>query len=260
MTIALCAVPLVAQLMLQPGAADCVDNPARIVDDIYQQVLERPADPASAELTQELDAGRMTVRDVVAALAKSEEHSTRFYWHPVATALYRQMLNRDPDPQELRDTTADLAAGQSAMLDVVARTARRGASSDEEAVRLLYRRLLGREADEQGLRGFTELARRDGIVSVARQIAASPEYRRRMAFGSTAPDERDAYESAVALLYRHVLGRAPDPQGLQDLTRIAVANGFDAVVDQMVTSIEYTRQYGTDVVPGRNVRYCGRPR
>jgi Ca2+-binding EF-hand superfamily protein len=247
-----------APVSAAPG--DCDQNAARIVDDIYQQVLERPADPASAELTQELDAGRMTVRDVVAALAKSEEHATRFYWHPVATAIYRQMLNRDPNPQELRDTTADLATGQGAMLDVIARTARRAAASDEEAVRLLYRRLLGREADEQGLRGFTDLARRDGIVPVARQIAASPEYQRRNGIANTAPDDRAAYQNAVASFYRHVLGRAPDPQGLETLTRVAVTSGFDMVVDHMVTSAEYQQRYGTDVVPGRNVRYCGQPR
>jgi hypothetical protein len=239
------------------GAGDCVANAARIVDDIYQQVLERPADPASAALTQALEAGRMTVRDIVAELAKSEEHAARYYWQPVATTLYRQMLNREPSAQELQQMTADLASGRGAMLDVIARTARRAASSDEEAVRILYRRLLGREADEQGLRGFTDLARREGIEAVARQIAASPEYRQRTGAANTAPDAPAAYENAVRSLYRHVLGRDPDPAGLQDLTRVAAGSGFDAVVDRMVGSPEYERLYGTDVVPGRAARYCG---
>jgi hypothetical protein len=243
------------------ATGDCVDNAARIVDDIYQQVLERPADPASAGLTQALDGGRMTVRDIVAELAKSEEHASRYYWHPIASSLYRQMLNRDPSAQELQEMTADLMAGRgAAMLEVIARTARRAAANDEDAVRILYRRLLGREADEQGLRDFTELARREGIETVARQIAASREYRQRNGIANTVPDERNAYESAVRSLYRHVLGRDPDPPGLQDLTRIAASSGFEAVVDRMVMSPEYERSYGTSVVPGTKVRYCGRSR
>lgn len=250
------AVPRLPQTTGTSGARqDCVANPAQVVDDVYQQVLGRPADPASAGMTQALAAGTMTVRQIVAQVAKSPEHAEKIYWRPLAATIYRQMLNRDPDEQELQQMAADLATGRRPMFEVVARTASRAASNEEEAVRILYRRLLGREADPQGLRDFTELARRDGIESVARAIVSSPEYRQRSA--AVAGEDAAAHENAVRSLYRHVLGREADPVGIKDLTRVATTGGFDAVVDRMVNSAEYERLYGDDVVPGRSVRFCG---
>lgn len=238
------------------GQGNCESNAARIVDDLYQQVLERRADQTSAGFTQALASGQMTVRDIVAQLAKSEEHASRYFWHPVTTTVYRQILNREPSQQELQQTAAELASGQKQLIDVIASAARRAANSDEEAVRILYRRLLGREADEAGLRGFTEQARRDGIESVARAIATSAEFRQRA--GTSGVDIDDAaYENAVRTLYRHLLGRDPDGGAAQTFARTAAANGLDAVVDAIMNSDEYRRSYGDDVVPGRSARFCG---
>jgi Ca2+-binding EF-hand superfamily protein len=234
---------------------NCETNAARIVNDIYQQVLERPADQASAGFTQALASGQTTVRDMVAQVAKSEEHAERFFWRPVTTEVYRRILNREPSDQELQQATADLASGRSQIIDVIARSARRAANSEEEAVRILYRQLLGREADPIGLRGFTEQASRQGIESVARDLVSSPEYRQRT--GSSGVDyESAAYENAVRTLYRHLLGRDADATIVRGLTRTARTNGFEAVVDAIVSSPEYQRTYGNDVVPGRNTRYC----
>jgi hypothetical protein len=238
------------------GRANCESSGARIVDDLYQQVLERPADQASAGHTQALASGQMTVRDVVAQLAKSEEHANRYFWNPVTTTVYRQVLNREPSQQELQQTASELASGRRQLIDVLAQAARRAANSDEEAVRILYRRLLGREADEAGLRGFTEQARRDGIESVARAIVTSPEYRQRAGTSSIEIDDA-AYEEAVRTLYRHLLGRSPDGRAAQTYARTAAASGFDAVVDAIVNSNEYRQLYGDDVVPGRGIRFCG---
>jgi hypothetical protein len=243
-----------------PAAAqqgDCTASAPQVVDDIYKQVLERPADTASAGLTQQLASGRMTVRDIVAQVAKSDEHGARFFWEPVVASIYRQMLQRDPSQQELRDAASELASGQRRMPEVIARMARRASNSDEEAVKILYRRFLGREADPEGLRGFTNRAGSEGIESVAREIVASPEYRQRTGGNAMAVEDRAAYEAAVRSLYRHLLGRDPDQNGLRDLTQIAVSNGVDAVVDRMVSSQEYQQLFGTNVVPGRGIRYCG---
>jgi len=124
-------------------------------------------------------------------------------------------------------------------------------------VRVLYRRLLGREADPEGLRVFTEQARSQGLESVAQQIAASPEYRQRMAGAKFAPEDRAAYDAAIRSLYRHVLGREPDPQGMAGLTDLASLYGVDAVVDHMIASTEYQRLYGDNTVPGTQTRFCG---
>jgi hypothetical protein len=236
---------------------DCVTNPAQVVDDIYQQVLERPADTASAGLTQALESGRLTVRDIVLQVAKSEEHARRFYWQPIVGEVYRQVLGRTATDAELREGATRLSSDGSTLPEFIAHTATRAANNEEGAVRILYRRLLGRDPDPAGLNAFTDLSQRRGIEAVAREIVASPEYRRRAGAGGLPTEDLAAYESAVRSLYRHLLGRDPDPAGLRNLTRIAAAQGAEAVIDRMITSPEYARQYGTDQVPGRNVRYCG---
>ncbi|MGH9346065.1 MAG: phycobilisome rod-core linker polypeptide [Vicinamibacterales bacterium] len=204
------ALPFAAQLIVAQATGqsrECEPNPARVVDDIYQQVLERSADQASAGMTRALAAGRMTVRDLVAQLAKSPEHAEQFFWKPAVTALYRRQLGREPDPE--------------------------------------------------GLRSFTELARRDGLDAVERALLASPEFQRRGTTAGPSGSFAQEYEAAVRSLYRHLLGRDPDPAGLRDLTQIAQTRDFDAVVDRMLASREYQQLYGDHVVPGRGVRYCG---
>ena len=239
---------------------DCTTSAPQVVDDIYQQVLERPADQSTAALTQDLIAGRATVRDLVTRVAKSPEYAERFFWAPIVSNVYRQVMKREPSQEELRQGAAFLATGQNRLPDFVARTATRAVNNQEDAVRVLYQRLLGRDPDESGLRTYTEMAKRDGIEAVARSIVSSGEYRQAASTGRAANADLAAYENAVRSLYRHLLGRDPDPTGLQDLTRIAVERNLDLVVDRIVRSPEYERQYGDNVVPGRNVRYCGNTR
>jgi hypothetical protein len=233
---------------------ECVTSAPQIVDDIYQQVLERPADQASAELSQALASGRMTVRDVVARVAKSPEHAQRFFWQPAAAAVYRRIMQRDPSQGEMRDITTDLQARRP-MPEIVARIAGRAESNPADAVSILYRGLLGRDADPEGLRIHTELARRDGLEAVARSIQNSPEYRQRTAAVTEA--ENMSFDGTVRTLSRHVLGREVDQEGRRSLRQVAAAYGFDGVVDRLIASPDYERLYGTDVVPGRNARYCG---
>jgi Phycobilisome Linker polypeptide/Domain of unknown function (DUF4214)/EF hand len=239
---------------------DCTSSAPQVVDDVYQQVLERPADQSTAALTQDLSAGRITVRQIVAQVAKSQEYAERFFWQPIVSAVYRQVMRREPTQEEVRIAAADLARGPGRLPEFVARTATRAVNNNQDAVRLLYQRLLGRDPDASGLQVYTEMAERDGIEAVARSIVNSAEYRQAVGSGRVANADLAAYENAVKSLYRHVLGRDPDPVGLRDLTRIAVERSFDLVVDRMVGSQEYDRLYGDHVVPGRNTRYCGTSR
>jgi hypothetical protein len=69
-------------------------------------MLERQADPGSAQWVSELESGRQTVRDIVRSIANSPEHMQRFgqaeagegttYERSVAR-LYRHILGRQPD-------------------------------------------------------------------------------------------------------------------------------------------------------------------
>jgi hypothetical protein len=56
--------------------------------------------------------------------------------------------------------------------------ANEGAVANERAVANLYRHMLGRQPDAGGLRGFTDMAARSGLESVAHAILASDEYNR----------------------------------------------------------------------------------
>jgi Ca2+-binding EF-hand superfamily protein len=92
------------------------------------------------------------------------------------------------------------------------------------------------------------------VREIVRQVATSPEHKRRFLDGSG----RGAQSNAVTVLYRHVLGREPDPGGLQAHTEGMASQGIDAVVDAMMTSDEYRAKYGDSMVPGASgLRFCG---
>jgi hypothetical protein len=97
-------------LTCSPGLAmaqqPCTPDARQVVNELYRHMLERQADPGSAQWVQELESGRMTVRDVVRSIANSPEHMQRFgqpeagegttYERSVAR-LYRHILGRQPD-------------------------------------------------------------------------------------------------------------------------------------------------------------------
>jgi hypothetical protein len=238
----------------------CVASAPQVVDDIYKQVLERPADPASAELTQALASGRMTVRDVVAAVAKSPEYEARFFWPPIVAAIYRHVMQRSATDTEMRTAAAELARGGITPSALVAHIATRAVNRNPDAIRILYRRLLGREPDPDGLRTYTELAKRDGVEAVTQSIVASPEYRARATAAGIPLQGTDAYEQSVRGLYRRVLGREADAEGLHLLAELASVYGVRGPVDRMINSPEYAERYGENGIPGlRDVKFCGLP-
>ena len=232
--------------------AQCSPNAPQIVDIVYRQVLERPADPASVSFAQALGSGRMTVRDVVAAVARSNEHRVRFYLRPIVVTVYRQMMDRDPSPDEMQLATSELAGGGDSLDEFVAHTATRAVNNRPDAVRLLYLRLLGREPDPEGLRNYTEAAQRQGIEAVARSLVRSDEYRVRT------EDKTAMFEPSVRVLFRHLLGRDPDDFTLQQSMQLAAVYGVNGVVDRVMASQEYMQRYGDDIVPGHpDARFCG---
>ena len=55
---------------------------------------------------------------------------------------------------------------------------------------------------------------------------------------------------AIEFLFRHLLGRSPANQAeISDYNRIMAERGFVAAVATMIDSAEYTRYFGSDVVP-----------
>jgi hypothetical protein len=250
---------LSAILLCRAAAAQeaCVASAPEVVDDVYKHLLQRPADPGSAGLANALGSGRMAVRDVVAAVAKSPEYETRFFWPPVVVGIYQQVMQRQPGPGEVEAAASQLASGALSPAALVAQVATRAVNNSPDAIPTLYRRLLGRDPDPDGLRSFTAIAERDGLEAVTQSIIASPEYRGRASASEAPTPEVAGYAEAVRALYRQLLGREADPNGLRSLTEVAAVYGAKGPLDRMINSPEYRQRYGDNGIPGRQGAFCG---
>jgi hypothetical protein len=120
----------------------------------------------------------------------------------------------------------------------------------------LYRHMLERAPDPGAQNWQNELsAGRMTVREVVRNIALSQEHQQR--FGQTEAGEGQPYERAVARLYRHILGRQPDAEGQRSWASRAQNGGLNPVVDALISSEEYNRNFGDWGVPGSGgVRFC----
>ena len=113
-----------------------------------------------------------------------------------------------------------------------------------------YRQVLERPSNGEGGSWVTQL--NSGQLTVrelVRSIAKSPEHIRRFMSSGVTTD--------VTFGYKHLLGRAPDPQGLKSLEQVRTREGSPAVIDTMIDSYEYQQNFSDDTVPGSRLRYCG---
>jgi hypothetical protein len=241
-----------------PAAAQtCTNNAGEIVDTLYRQILNRQPDFASSGHAQQLAAGRATVRQIVAELAKSPEHRARL-WEPVVEATFRQVRNAAPEREHVQSVARSIAEGRQTLDDVAIAFAAEEAQSQsgDAAVIALYRRLLGRDPTPQDVAHFRDRLQREGAQAVATTIVTSPEYRQRHGRNAVPAQGASPYERSIQTLYRRLLDREADPQGLAQFTRVAAESGFDAAVDQILASPEYRQKYGEQGIPGSPLRYC----
>lgn len=114
----------------------------------------------------------------------------------------------------------------------------------------VYQRVLERGYDSRGDNLVTQLSSGQTTVrEIVRAVARLPEHNQRFLAGDR--------QAAVTALYRHILGRDPDPVGLQDHINGANNKGIGAVLEAMISSAEYAEKSGDYGVPGSSVRYCG---
>lgn len=126
----------------------------------------------------------------------------------------------------------------------------------QQVVNELYRHMLERQPDAASSGWVRQLrSRRMTVRDVVLAIASSPEYTQRFMYPEAGG--RMSYKESVANMYRHILGRQPDPEGLRDYVRLAQQSGPEAVVDRLVASREYTQRFGAWGVPGSGgLRFC----
>jgi Ca2+-binding EF-hand superfamily protein len=86
----------------------CTTDARRVVNDLYRNILERPADSGSDHWVNQLSQRRMSVREVAHHIAASAEHAQRFGHgdHRAAVmTLYRHLLGRQPNDSQLNHWT-----------------------------------------------------------------------------------------------------------------------------------------------------------
>lgn len=112
----------------------------------------------------------------------------------------------------------------------------------------VYRQILERPADN-GASGWIErLNARTTVREIVRGVAKSSEHLQRFA--------NQARENVVVDVYRHLLNRGPDPEGLKNGVTLVSRRGVQPLIDQLVDSQEYRQQFGDWTVPGSSVRFC----
>lgn len=114
----------------------------------------------------------------------------------------------------------------------------------------VYRQVLERSENGEGTSAINQLSTGQTTVrELVRNAAQSREHAQRFMAG----DRRNS----VTYAYRHVLGREPDPGGLEAHMRVLETENPSAVIDNIVDSAEYQQLYSDDTVPGAKLRYCG---
>jgi Ca2+-binding EF-hand superfamily protein len=111
----------------------CTPDANQVVNELYRHMLERSADSGAQHWVQQLQSGRMTVKQVVREIAISQEHNQRFwrtetgeeapYFRAVGT-LYRHVLGRQPDAAGARHwANVGAQRGTTAVVDELVNSA-----------------------------------------------------------------------------------------------------------------------------------------
>jgi hypothetical protein len=157
-------------------------------------------------------------------------------YDPMIERAFRAVLNRAPSDYELRRyrilmqsndwTETDVRRDLRERSDYRGLQLRRGVSA-ESVVRRAYQDILGRDPDPAGLRDYTRKMTSEGWSEwqVRDALRRSNEY---AATGGAATHFRTASaDRIIRRAYQDVLGRDPDPAGLETYRRNILEEGWD---------------------------------
>lgn len=157
-------------------------------------------------------------------------------YDPIIERAFRAVLHRAPSDFELRRyrilmqandwTEADVRRDLRERTDYRAVRLRRGVTA-EAIVRRAYQDILGRDPDPGGLRDYTSKMVNDGWSEwdVRNALRRSNEY---AATGGPALSFRTASaDRIIRRAYLDILGREPDPAGLESYRRNILEEGWD---------------------------------
>jgi phospholipase/lecithinase/hemolysin len=211
---------------------------------LYQQVLNRAADPAGLQAFVDQIAQFGSVVPTVLAFFHSQEflaHNTMN--DQFLIILYHTFLDREPDPVGLNAFLTSLQMGQLTrdnLLDIFIDSQEFAALASflpaQDPVTAfvinLYVRILGRGPDQAGLQGFVaQLQQTRTVLPTVLNFLHSPEFLNR----NTSNTEY------VTVLYRVLLNRVPDAGGLAGW--VAVLTQGSATRDQLAAQFAASAEF-----------------
>jgi GT2 family glycosyltransferase len=197
-----------------------IADTALLVNSLYRTAFGREVDPSGlANCVNQLESG-VSLETVAAQLADSAEFQARHGMSqtvniPYITALYRDGLGREPDPEGLpswlgrgatqAEVLARFARSEEALEKASQAPGNLSESDAERVVKSLYRTAFGRGVDPSALAYcMRQLQSGVSVETVAAQLADSAEFRARH---GASPKIDIEYLTA---LYRDGLGCQPD--------------------------------------------------
>ena len=150
----------------------------------------------------------------------------------VIQRAFRAVLHRDASPSELRRyrvlmqenqwREADVRRDLSQRTDYRRYSSRQRGMQPDVVVRRAYQDILGRDPDPEGLRNYGSKMINEGWTEqdVREELRRSNEY--------ASMDRRTASaDRIIRRAYQDILGRDPDPSGLESYRRNIIENGWD---------------------------------
>jgi hypothetical protein len=184
-----CVCALLLPVLSAPAAAAFeLEDSARFVDYLYEELLLRDADAEGATFWQQsLDSGSMAPEDTIRTFLSGDE-----YLETVAAVarMYRSTVGRLPEFEGAVFWAGELRSGELSLEEIAERFLLSAESigiygsapSDEEFLRTLYQLAHGREPDAEGLAFWTAELAASTRPAVTERISESPEHRS-VAFG-----------------------------------------------------------------------------
>ena len=214
---------------------------------LYHGILRGDATPEELEAFTEELTRKGDLEGAVAGLLESGEFLRRISVVPVAgmaQALYSGILGREARPEELEPLVQGLIQSEKNLGGAVEGLLKSGefqrrsfALLAPDIVQALYGWVLGRQADPEGLKIYSErLAAQYKVDGVMSDLFQSQEYRQK----SFATLSRPLLEA----LYQGALQRDLDPLGWNTYRRALAHTGDIApILSELIASAEFRRTY-----------------
>jgi Phycobilisome Linker polypeptide/Domain of unknown function (DUF4214) len=207
-----------------------------MVVDVYRHLLNRGPDPEGMKNAGMLVSIRGSA-SLVDQLVDSPEYQQRFGDWTVPGSNLRYCARGDQGSRQTSRNARDRENSEQPCTTNAGRV-----------IEQVYRQVLERSADPGASVWVDRLSTGTTVREIVRGFAKSQEHLQR--FGSQSRD------NMVVDVYRHLLNRGPDPEGMRNAGMLVSMRGSASLVDQLVDSPEYRQRFGEWSVPGSNVRYC----